>query len=151
MKAINSVNILGRITRDLELKKFNSGTSVLQFSVAIDRGMSKEKKEEAQAQGRPTSDFPNCKAVGKTAENIAKYFKKGSLIAIEASVETGSYDHKDGHKVYTTDLFVQKFHFCGESKNNGNGGAMAGGGSGDGMGNYNPDFESMEDESEIPF
>ena len=148
---MNSVNLMGRITRDLELKQFNSGTAVLSFSIAIDKSMSKEKKAEAEAQGRPTSDFPNVKAVGKTAENIAKYFKKGSLIAIEGSVETGSYDHKDGHKVYTTDIFVQKFHFCGESKcGTPKPEPMAGGGSDDGMGNYNPDdFQAIEDDEDL--
>lgn len=150
---MNDVCLLGRITRELELKYFNSGTAVLSFNVAVDRGMSKDKKQEAESQGRPTSDFINCKAVGGTAENISKYFKKSALIAIEGSIQTGSYQNAEGKKVYTTDVFVKKFHFCGESKGGGNsGGAMAGGGSDDGMGSYNPDdFQAIEDDESIPF
>lgn len=147
---MNSVKLFGRISSELNLRYFNSGTAVLNFNIACERSMAKEKKAEAQEKGQQTADFPRCKAIGKTAELIANYFKKGDLILIsEGSVETGSYDGEHG-KVYTTEVFIQKFEFVGGNKSSG--GAMSGGGSDDGMGSYNPDdFQVIEESDEIPF
>lgn len=148
---MNSVKIFGRIASELEIRQFQSGTSVLNFTVACERKMSKEKKEEAKSKGYPTADFPRCKAIGKTAENIAKYFKKGDLILIDqGNIETGSYEGQNG-KVYTTEVFVQSFEFVGGNKQNAE--PMAGGGSDEfNFGNYNPDdFQAIEDDESIPF
>lgn len=102
---MNSVHIMGRITKDLELKYSKDGeTAILSFTVAVNR----VKKDE--------TDFISCKAFNKTAENIAKFFGKGRLIAVDGRIQTGSFDGKDGQKVYTTDVIVSGFHFTGEKK-----------------------------------
>jgi len=109
---MNKSILVGRIIATPELKYLQSGTAATRFTVAVDRGLSKDKKAEAQAQNKPTADFIQCQCFGKTAELIAQYFEKGSPILIEGRIQTGSYD-KDGHKVYTTDVMVDKFEFVG--------------------------------------
>ena len=117
---MNSVNLIGRLVRDPELRYSQSGTAVLRFTVAVDRKLSKDKKEEAQANNQPTADFISCTAFGKTAETIASYHSKGSQIGVEGRIQTGSYE-KDGRTIYTTDVLVNSITFIG-SKNNSNGG-----------------------------
>lgn len=112
---MNNVSLLGRLTRDPELKYTQSGTAVVRFNVAVDRRMSREKRQEAEAANQPTADFINCTAWRQTAELIANYFKKGNRIGITGRIQTGSYE-KDGQKVYTTDIVVESVDFV-ESKN----------------------------------
>ena len=107
---LNKVIIMGRITRDLEIRQSQNGTSVLKFSVAVDRDMGKDKEKSA--------DFINCVAFGKRAEFINQYFGKGRMIAIEGNIRTGTYEDKDGNKRYTTDVWVDDVSFTGESKQN---------------------------------
>ena len=102
--------IMGRITKDLELRQTTSGTSVLRFTVAVDR-YSKDKEND--------TDFISCIAFGKNAEFIGKWFSRGQMIALEGSIKTGSYE-KDGRKVYTTDIIVNHASFCGDRQTNGN-------------------------------
>lgn len=100
---MNNVCIVGRSVRDPELRYIpNSGTGVSEFTVAVDKGLSKEKKAEFEAQNKPTADFINVVAWAGTAEFVAKYLKKGKLVGVNGSLETGQYQHKDGHTVYTT-------------------------------------------------
>jgi single-strand DNA-binding protein len=106
---MNKVVIMGRITKDLVLKTAGAGTMFMSFTVAVNRKYVKE-GEERQA------DFISCKAFGKTAENIAKFFSKGSLILIEGRIQTGHYDNKEGVRVYTTDVMVDGFDFTGEKR-----------------------------------
>lgn len=113
---MNSVNLIGRLVRDPELRYSQSGTAVLRFTVAIDRKLSKDKKEEAQRYNQPTADFISCVAFGNTAEVIANYHSKGSQIGIEGRIQTGSYDKEDGTKVYTADVLIGSITFIG-SKN----------------------------------
>lgn len=103
---MNKLVLLGRITRDPELRQAGE-TSVVNFSVAVDRKFKKDGGQEA--------DFPSCVAFGKTAEFISKYFKRGMKIALEGRLQTGSYTNKDGNKVYTTDVVVEAVEFA-ESK-----------------------------------
>ena len=107
---LNKVIIMGRITRDLEIRQSQNGTSVLKFSVAVDRDMGKDKEKSA--------DFINCVAFGKRADFINQYFGKGRMIAIEGNIRTGTYEDKDGKKRYTTDVWVDNVSFTGESKQN---------------------------------
>ena len=138
---MNNVSMLGRLIKDVELKYTQSGTAMGRFTVAVDRGMSKDKKAEAQAKGYPTSDFINCKAIGKTAELIAQYFAKGDMIGLEGSIQTGKYDNAQGVTVYTTDVMVSKLHFVGGNKS-----AKLSDTS------YNTDdFASMENDQDCPF
>lgn len=107
---MNVVILTGHITKDLELRQTTSGTEVLRFTVAVDR-YSKDKEND--------TDFISCVAFGKSASFIANYFSKGRMIAIEGNIKTGSYE-KNGQKIYTTDVIVDKAHFCGDRQTNGN-------------------------------
>lgn len=117
---MNSVNLIGRLVRDPELKYSQSGMAILRFTVAVDRKLSKEKRDEAEANNKPTADFISCTAFGKTAEVIANYHGKGSQIGIEGRIQTGSYEKDDGTKVYTTDVLVSSITFVGSKNNNSN-------------------------------
>ena len=98
---MNKVILLGRLTRDPELRfAAGTGNAVSRFSIAVNRPF---KKDEA--------DFINCVAFGKTAETISQYLTKGRQIAITGSIRTGSYDAQDGTKRYTTDVIVENFEF----------------------------------------
>lgn len=107
---MNNVNLIGRLTRDPELRYTTSGMAVVRFNLAVDRRMSKEKKQQAIAQNQPTADFISCTAWNKTAELIANYVQKGSRIAIEGRIQTGSYE-KDGQRIFTTDVIVNQMDF----------------------------------------
>ena len=100
---MNNVTLLGRITKELELKVYGE-TKVVNFSLAVNR---KFKKNEA--------DFIMCKAFNKTAEIMSQYLNKGSQIAVEGRIQTGSYE-KEGKRVYTTDVIVGSFYFAEGSK-----------------------------------
>lgn len=108
---MNSVNLLGRLVRDVELKYTQSGKAVAKITVAVDR----DNKKKLQEQGQPTADFISCVAWGKTAELIGTYFGKGSRIGVTGRLQTGSYTKQDGTKVYTTDVLVDKITFVDKS------------------------------------
>ena len=105
---MNTVNLVGRLTRDPEVRYTDGGASVAKFSLAVDRRFKKE--------GQPDADFPNCVAFGKTAEFIEKYFTKGQRMGATGRIQTGSYTNNEGVKVYTTDVVVENVEFV-ESKN----------------------------------
>lgn len=105
---MNNVALTGRITKDLELKYTQNGKAYCRFTLAVDRGLSKEKKQEAEANGQPTADFINCVAWGTTAEVLNKYTAKGKKVLVYGSIETGSYTVQDGSKRYTTDVLVKR-------------------------------------------
>lgn len=104
---MNNVILMGRLTKDPEIRTTNSGLSVCKFTVAVDR-YSKD--------GEDKTDFINCVAWRKTAEFIDKHFSKGQRILLSGSIQTGSYE-KDGRTVYTTDVLVDKAEFCENKKN----------------------------------
>ena len=126
---MNLVVLYGRLTRDPELRYSQNGAPSCFTSVAVNRTMSKEKREEAEAAGQPTADFIGIKAFGKTAEMLANYFHKGNRIAVEGRISTGSYE-KNGERVYTTDVIVNRVHFVETAAENGGGGNNGGAGSG---------------------
>lgn len=101
---MNNVVIIGRMVRDPELRYIQNGTGVSRFTLAVDRQLSKEKKQEMESIGQATVDFINCIAWGKLAEIIANYTAKGRLLAVQGRITTGSYEDKDGKRVYTTEV-----------------------------------------------
>lgn len=104
--ALNKVILIGRLTRDPDVRYSNNDGDQLciaRYTLAVDR----IKKDE--------TDFIGCVAFGKQGEFAEKYLKQGIKIAIEGRIQTGSYTDKDGKKVYTTDVVVEKHEFC-ESK-----------------------------------
>lgn len=104
---MNTVQLVGRFTRDPEVKYTDSGTSVARFTLACDRRFKREGEDQA--------DFISCVAFGKTAEFIEKYFIKGQRMGLAGRIQTGSYTNKDGVKVYTTDVIAENVEFV-ESK-----------------------------------
>ncbi len=100
---MNNVSLIGRLTKDVDLRYTQTGLAVGHFSVAIDRP-----KKDGQSNG---ADFPNCVAYGKTAENLANYVHKGEMVGVTGCIRTGSYTKKDGQKVYTTDVAVASVQF----------------------------------------
>lgn len=100
---MNKVLLTGRITKDLEKRVTQSGTSVIRFTLAVNRRF--------KVEGQPDADFIQCTAWGKTAETMSQYLHKGSLIGIEGRITTGTYQDKDGRTVYTTDVTVEAFDF----------------------------------------
>jgi len=101
---MNCINLMGNLTRDVELKTTSTGKVVGAFTIAVPRKM---KRDE--------TDFINCVVWQKTAEIIAKYFSKGSKIAVTGELQTRNYEDKDGKKVYVSEIVVNDFYFC-ESK-----------------------------------
>lgn len=117
---MNNVVLIGRLTRDPELRYIpGNGTAVARFSMAVDRGLSREKKQEMEAKNQPTADFINIVVWGKPAENCANYLTKGKMVAIHGRIQTGSYE-KNGQKVYTTEVVATNVEFLewGEKKSN---------------------------------
>lgn len=109
---MNSVVLIGRLTRDPELRYLpNGGTAVCNFSLAVDKDVSKEKKQEMESQGKYTADFINIVVWGRQGENCANYLAKGRLVAIQGRIQTGSYDAKDGSKRYTFEVVAEKTEF----------------------------------------
>lgn len=152
---MNKCCIIGRITRDLELRHTQSGIANVSFSLAVDKGLSRQKREEFEAQGRPTADFPRVVVWGQMAENLARYCGKGSQIGVVGRIETGSYEDKDGKTVYTTDIVAENVEFLSKStqdeskdsrgvntyQNNSNSSG----------GFFEDDFSEIEDDGRIPF
>ena len=94
---MNITMLVGRITKDIALSYLpNSETAIAKFSIAVDRKVGKGKEKQA--------DFINIIIFGKTAEFVSQYSGKGKMIAIQGRIQTGSYEKKDGTKVYTTDV-----------------------------------------------
>lgn len=100
---MNSVSIIGRITKDPEIRYTQDNKAYGRFSVAIDRGKDKDGKDRG-------ADYPNVVVFGKTAELVEKYCFKGMLVGVSGRLQTGSYE-KDGHKLYTTDILAERVEF----------------------------------------
>lgn len=109
---INTAIIVGRLVRDPDMKYLQSGTACTRITVAVDRGLSKDKQEEAKSKGWPTADFIPVTVWGKSAENCANYLSKGSQVAVSGRIQTGSYE-KEGQKIYTTEVVANNVQFLG--------------------------------------
>lgn len=110
---LNRVVLTGHLTKDPELKVTQSGLSVVQFVIGVQR-------QFARKDGEREADFISCVAWRKTAENIAKYFKKGQLIGVDGRIQTRSYDDKNGQRVYVTEVVVDNFAFLSSKQGQGN-------------------------------
>lgn len=100
---MNKAILMGRLTRDPELRSTQSGVSVVSFTLAVDRRFKNQS-------GEREADFISCRAWRQTAEFITKYFNKGSKLAVVGTIQTGSYE-RDGNTVYTTDVVVDEAYF----------------------------------------
>lgn len=108
---MNKVVLVGRLTRDPEVRSTSSGLSTARFTVAVNRNFKNK-------DGNYDADFISCVAFRNTADFVAKFFKKGSMIGLEGRIQTGSYDAQDGTKRYTTDVAVDNVEFVGSKSDN---------------------------------
>ena len=106
---MNNFNCIGRIVKDLEVKTSQGGTAVLNNTVAINRPFKNKQTGERDA------DFINFVAFGKTAEIIAQYHQKGSLIGLTGRMQSRSYENSNSQKVFVTELVVNEMHFTGSN------------------------------------
>lgn len=146
---INSAVIMGRLTYEPELRATPSGISVVRFQVAVDRNYQKAGEERK-------TDFIDCTAWRQTAEFVCKYFHKGSMIAVEGSLQTDNYTDQNGEKRKSVQLVASQVSFCGSKAESGTTGA-----------NSNPAFaqpapsyasadisdfeEIVDDDDDLPF
>ncbi len=119
---MNSVQLSGRLTKDLELRRLENSkqTAVVNFILAVDKELSKEKKEEAIKLGKQTADFIPVTVFGKPAENCVNYLEKGSKIIVTGKITTGSYVDQTGATKYTMQVTAERVEFVGTKKSNNN-------------------------------
>lgn len=106
---INNVVLTGRLTKDLDLKFTSNGKAVASFQLAVNRSFK-------NAQGETEADYISCQIWGKTAENLANFTRKGSLIGVQGRIQTRNYENQQGERVYVTEVVVENFTFL-ESRN----------------------------------
>ena len=107
---MNKVFLIGRLSRDPELRHTGTGTAVCQISVAISRPVA--------AGSEPQTDFINVTVWNKQAENVAKYLSKGRQVAVEGRIQTRNYDNNEGKKTYVTEVIASNVEFLGSANDN---------------------------------
>lgn len=130
---MNKVILIGRLVADPEIRYTQSGKAVASYRLAVDRPFKQDGQQEA--------DFINCVAWGKIGEFAGNYLRKGTKIAVEGRIQTGSYE-KDGVKHYTTDIVVDRHEFC-ESRSSVQAATA--------NSNADPAFTDMDDDGDLPF
>ena len=106
---INRVVLVGRLTKDPELRYTPNGVAVATFTLAVNRIF-------ANQNGEREADFISCQVWRKTAENVANYLRKGSLIGIEGRIQTRNYENQEGKRVYVTEVIADSVQFL-ETRN----------------------------------
>ena len=128
---LNSVTLMGRLTRDPELKHTQSGTAVVSFTLAVDRDFK-------SADGTKETDFIDCVAWRNTAEFISKYFSKGSMAVVRGRLQLRDWTDKEGGKHRSAEVVVDNIYF-GDSKKT------------SGTRPQDVEFEEIEDDGFLPF
>ena len=145
---LNNVSLMGRLTRDPELRHTQSGTPVASFTLACNRDFVKEGQSEA--------DFIDIVAWQKSAEFASKYFRKGQLVAVQGRIQSRKWTDKDGNNRVAVEIVVERLHFA-ESKKNpadsaGSQNGTAAYPSNESSGSYSGTFTELEDDDgELPF
>ena len=133
---MNKVMLIGRLSKEPELRYTQSGTAVANFTLAVNRRF-------ANQNGEREADFINCQAWQKTAEFIANHFKKGQQMALEGRLQVRTYDGNDGQRHWVTEVVADQVEFCGSkpgnAQNNGNNGG------------YDLGEEVVFDDNDLPF
>lgn len=127
---MNKVVLMGRLTKEPEMRATQSNTAVCSFSLAVNRRFKQE--------GQPDADFINVTAWAKTAEFVSKYFTKGQQVAVVGRIQTRNYDDKDGKKVFVTEVVAEEAYFADSKKEQSNVTTSAG-------------FMAVEGDSDLPF
>lgn len=126
---LNHINIMGRLTKDPELRRTQSGVAVASFTIACDRDFSKEKE----------TDFIECVAWGKTGEFVSKHFSKGRMAIVSGRLQIRKWQDKDGNKRTTAEVVAENVYFGDSKKENADFAKAA-------------DFEMLDgDDSGLPF
>jgi single-strand DNA-binding protein len=125
---MNRVILVGRLTKDPELRYTPSGVAVATFTLAVNRAFTNQ-------QGEREADFINCVVWRKPAENVANFLKKGSLAGVDGRVQTRNYEGQDGKRVYVTEILAESVQFL-EPRNANNEGQRGGGSSYGNPGSY---------------
>lgn len=143
---LNCAVLMGRLVADPELKTTNTGLSVTSFRIAVDRSFVKQ-GEQKQA------DFIDIVAWRQTADFVCRYFKKGLMIAVQGSIQTRSYEDKEGNKRTAVEIVADNVSFCGsKGDNSGNATNNTPAPANATQGNFGGDFESIEDgDDSLPF
>lgn len=110
---VNNVVLVGRLVRDVDLRQTSTGKEMTCFTLAVNRNFKNEQGEQA-------ADFIGCVAFGKTAENMARFLRKGSLIAVEGRISTRNFQGNDGKTVYVTEVVASSITFLESKKQQGN-------------------------------
>lgn len=119
---LNRVVLIGRLTRDPELRYTSNGTAVATFTLAVDRNYTNQ-------QGERQADFLNIVVWRQLAELCANYLKKGRLTAVEGSIQTRNYENQEGRKVYVTEIVADNVRFLESNRDRSETGAYPGTGS----------------------
>lgn len=166
---MNNVILMGRLTKDPELRYLQGGNSgaVARFTIAVDKQLSRDKKQEMESKNQPTADFINIVVWGKMAENCAKFTEKGKRVLVNGRIQTGSYQAQDGSRRYTTDVVANNVQFIdwkdGNNSFSGNQGGYNNSNDQNSVANNNndsfggddfefgADFDPTSDDGRIPF
>lgn len=145
---LNTAVIMGRLVADPELRTTQTGLSVTSFTVAVDRNYQRAGTDRQ-------TDFINVVAWRQTAEFVSRYFRKGSMIAVEGSIQTRNYEDRNGNKRTAVEIVANNVSFCGSKSETGTQGAQQ---------NYAPaapaptystagvgDFEEIQGDDDLPF
>lgn len=106
---LNRALLVGRLTRDPELRRTGSGKAVTSFNLAVERNFKSDDQE---------ADFINCVCWGKIAENTERYCSKGSLVSVDGRIQTRNYENNQGQKVYVTEVIADSVQFISTRNNN---------------------------------
>ena len=140
---INNVTLMGRVASDIDLRSTATGKSVANFRIAVDRSFVKQ-GEQRQA------DFITIVVWGNTADFVSKYFSKGSMIALQGSIQTRNYEDRDGNKRTAFEVVAREVSFCG-GKNEGNNPGKPDSSSVPEYSSTMPDFEEVGADDDLPF
>lgn len=106
---LNRALLVGRLTRDPELRRTSNGKAVTSFNLAVERNFKSDDQE---------ADFINCVCWGKIAENTERYCSKGSMVSVDGRIQTRNYDNNQGQKVYVTEVIADSVQFIQTNRNN---------------------------------
>ena len=137
---LNHIVLMGRLTRDPELRRTGSGTAVASFTIAVDRDFS------GKDSGEKETDFINIVAWRQTGEFVSKYFTKGRMIVVSGRLQVRKWQNENGENRYSTEVVADSCYF-GDSKKESSGGENSGSSYGGGYGqNYNPPYQQPGEE-----
>lgn len=139
---INMVALIGRLTFEPEVRTTPSGVSVMHFQIACDRSYQRSGQDRQ-------ADFIDCVAWRQTAEFISRYFHKGSMIAVEGTLQTSSYTDKNGNQRKQVEVLAKNVSFCGsKSETSGAAGSQP---EPNNSNADNSDFDEIPDDDDLPF